>query len=120
VRIGEESMEAVSAAATAAAVGTTAAGAAKVPVEPETDGKITLEKALDRYTEAVQATDEERNRILDRHNEIVAESQKKLKEYAQKKQLEERRREEEDREDLLTEQALIERLNARKRLESPE
>ena len=56
--------------------------------------------------------------MMDRHHELVARSQKLNLQRLRKKLAEERIRRAEERNDLLQEKALVERLNARNRLEA--
>jgi hypothetical protein len=79
--------------------------------------ETSLEEAEKRYVQALAEVDEERNRIMDRHIESVAKYQKMLEEYRRKRAREEEIRAEEERSDQLNERALLERLEARRRLE---
>lgn len=78
----------------------------------------TEENIAERLREALESLDHTRNDMMDRHHELVARSQKLNLQRLRKKLAEQRIRQAEEREDLLQEQALVERLNARSRLEA--
>ena len=82
--------------------------------EPE---RLSEEDTLKRHRKALEEIDEERLAILDRHHEMVAKSQKANMEYLKKKLAEKRVIESEKLDDMLVEKAIVERINARNRIE---
>ena len=84
----------------------------------EADNPSRSEGVSERLRRALEETDHTRNDMMDRHHELVARSQKLNLQRLRKKLAEQRIRQAEEREDLLQEQALVERLNARSRLEA--
>lgn len=82
--------------------------------EPE---RLSEEDTLKRLRKALEEIDDERIAILDRHHDMVAKSQKANMEYLKKKLAEKRVFESEKVDDMLIEKAIIERINARNRVE---
>jgi len=82
--------------------------------EPE---RLSEEDTLKRLRKALEEIDDERIAILDRHHEMVAKSQKANMEHLKKKLAEKRVFESEKIDDMLIEKAIIERINARNRIE---
>ena len=82
--------------------------------EPE---RLSEEETLKRLRKALEEIDDERIAILDRHHEMVAKSQKANMEYLKKKLAEKRVFESEKVDDMLIEKAIVERINARNRVE---
>ncbi len=82
--------------------------------EPE---RLSEEDTLKRLRKALEEIDDERISILDRHHEMVAKSQKANMEYLKKKLAEKRVFESEKLDDMLVEKAIVERINARNRIE---
>lgn len=78
----------------------------------------TEKNALDRPTEAFlrakRRVDRSREHMMDKHNEIVDKSQKKLVELIQKKNLEKEIQQAQDMRETLNAEALSERLKQRK------
>lgn len=74
---------------------------------------LSKEKGEEAVRKAKKNVDGAREQMMDRHNEIVAESQKKMTELLAKKRLEQDIRTAEETRDLLNEKALLERLKNR-------
>ena len=74
---------------------------------------LSKEKGEEAVRKARKNIDGAREQMMDRHNEIVAESQKKMTELLAKKRLEQDIRTAEETRDLLNEKALSERLKNR-------
>lgn len=82
------------------------------PIKEETT-PLSKEKAEEAVRKARKTIDLSREKMMDRHSEIVAESQKKMAELIAKKRLEKEIQTAEETRDLLNEKALLERLKNR-------
>ncbi len=89
----------------------------KIATVASADLGITQEEAQAFYRKALYDADKAIDDMMQRHEEIVAEGQKRMKAYAQKRALEKRVQKAQEEREALAEKALVERLNHRELLE---
>ena len=88
------------------------------PLDPVDTEKNAIERPMQAFLRAKRRVDRSREHMMDRHNEIVDESQKKLVELIRKKNLEKEIQQAQDIRETLNAEALCERLNQRQIYES--